>query len=164
MPDAQAEDNPYAAPVETGGAAAESEPLPGMDFPTLKKLRNHSHSIRALGGLWALATLLFLFVATSAMVRQAPDGQALIVGGLACAGLTGLACYGAWARPSWGRIVAIIMCVLGLFGGLLGLIVGILGLIALISAGGRLFGPRRIPHRDLEREYKRQKAEQRGRR
>ncbi len=46
MPEA----NPYAPPVAPiTGAGGGRELFANLDFATLKKLRNHSHTIRALG-------------------------------------------------------------------------------------------------------------------
>lgn len=150
---------PPRTPLKADEGAREAiHSLEEMDFATVKRLRNASHSIRALGALWLLSAVVLL-AALSGMLHEgaAPSAALLVLAAFLLIFVAAL--YAAWARPVWGRGMVIAVCVLIVFNIGLGTIIGILGLLAAApSSSQRLFGPMGIPHRavaDRFRELKR---------
>jgi hypothetical protein len=72
-----------------------------------------------------------------------------------------VAIIGMLKRTSWGRVMGIIVCILTLINIPLGTLIGIVGLFAFIKAPN-LFGPGRVPHKDLKTEYKLRKKARKG--
>lgn len=134
-----------------------------MSTKELKKLFNHSNTIRVLIFLWCLG-LAFLVFAVPVMFLAAASGDKeavvslvmgilfLVFGALQAAGV-----YGCWNRLAWGRTLGIVLCALSLPSFPIGTIIGILGIIA-FSGGGRLFGPDRLTHERLKAEVAYRKA------
>ena len=158
------EQNPFAAPTvnPTEALGGTEGPLGELDHTTVKKLRNASHSIRTLGALWALGCVAYIVlgVMTIANVGGRGDsemGTALGLGLLAVSVLLGFAVWGAFSRPTWGRIVGIVLCCFGLLGFPIGTLISALCLYYYIPSG-RLFGPGKITHAAISAEYKRRKA------
>jgi len=73
----------------------------------------------------------------------------------------GFVAYGSWIRPSWGRILGVLFCILSLFAIPIGTIVGVLGLIA-YGRGSSLFGENRYESKILEDELKYRKKYKMG--
>jgi hypothetical protein len=142
-----------AAPANHVNDTTEHPALQALNFEQLKKLRSISHSIRSLGFLWAISgiiAVLYGATLTGDTGRESQMGFALIAYGLAVA-LLGP--YSAWARPRWGRIVCMVLSIPPLAKIPYGTLLGILSLVALGSAEP-LFGPDRIPHKQVEAAYK----------
>lgn len=160
------EQNPFAAPTVSptaavGGSDGEG-PLGGLDHKTVKKLRNASHSIRTLGALWALGCVAYLVLGvlmlTGAVGRGPSDTNATVGLVLIALGIVlGFAVWSAFARPTWGHILGIILCGLGLLGFPIGTLIAALCLYYYIPSG-RLFGPGRITHAAINAEFQRRKA------
>lgn len=145
------QENPYRAPAGDPCIAPERCEYNDLDTKTLKRLRNHSHTIRTIGALGALGTLV-----GPAIVFFSPPESALgvVTGvGIGILVLCGTVVYGSWWRPSWGRIPGMLYCILALFGFPIGTAIGVLGLIAFGNAAA-LFGPKRYRHSIIEREWK----------
>jgi hypothetical protein len=154
MPEA----NPYAPPVApiTGVGGGGRELFAGLDTKTLKKLRDHSHTIRALGMLWALGTLIYAGLALMMLAGSDAGGAAAAGLLLGLGALVGCASYACFARPGWGRVLGIILNAIALLGFPIGTLIGILGLIAFVG-GEKLFGDGKYLHADLQREFKHRK-------
>ena len=120
----------------------------------MARLRNHSHSIRAIGLLGLLTALVVGFFAVN---------WRLSVLSASIGALGATAAYASWWRPAWGAIAGILFCVLLLAGFPLGTFIGILGIVAFAS-GGSLFGAGRFCHPEVEQEWRRRRAELRARR
>ena len=145
------EENPYTPPVADPSIAPQRQSLPEMDTPSLKVLRNDSHTIRALGALSVLAAIVGPMIILFAPQEESPGLAYAIGGGFFL--FFGLVSYCSWWRPSWGRIPGILYCALALFSFPIGTIIGILGIIS-YARGGPLFGPDRYPHSVLDAEWK----------
>lgn len=146
-------DNPYQAPEDDSIMADEPRGFQDLSFKELKKLRNHSSTINAMGGLWVIGGVLQvvggLFFVSSSGYDSAPFGFIYVL-----LGVFALLCaFGAFTRPSWGRPLGILLCCLAMLGFPLGTLIGILGLIGFAS-GASLFGPDRILHKNLNDEFK----------
>lgn len=155
MPEA----NPYTAPLApiSGGGTGERELFTDLDFKTLKKLRNHSHTIRTLGILWGIGAAAYLVLGLMMLTSGRP-GETAVSGAIffAVAALVGTGTYASFARPAWGRVLGIILNGIGLLGFPIGTLIGALGLIAYIG-GEKLFGDKKYLHADLNREFKHRK-------
>lgn len=169
-----AEPNVYAPPATADPALAEPGDGPlGLTWAEVRRLRNASHSIRALGAVWCIAVAILALVGTPHFGSER-EGVLLAVIGLTAAVLLA-GCYCAWFRPAGGRVIGLIACaltmlqipleiLLGIRGPIpripLGTLIGILGLIA-FARSRRLFGPQRITHRQISAAYREMKAAQR---
>lgn len=159
--------NVYAPPQtdirQSGDAQGNDPALRALSTKELKKLFNHSHTIRALIFLWCLGVALmaiaapFLLIAGAGGGREA--GEALFYGIICLVGgaFQAAGIYGCWHRLPWGRTVGMVICVLNLPSIPIGTIIGILGLLA-FSGGKRLFGPDRLTHEQLKAEVAYRKA------
>jgi hypothetical protein len=156
-------DNPFVAPTTAPAAPANLDVASGLaalDWPSLKRLRNASQNIRALGVLWMLGVVgmsVILVLNFNSPERNAATPSVLLVL-LMALGVLGIVAV--WRRPTWGRMVATIFCCLNLLSIPIGTIIGIIGLIAL-KRGAPLFGPGRWTHREVEARYRELKAQQR---
>jgi hypothetical protein len=139
--------------------------LTTIDFKTLKKFRNASHSLLTLGVLWVILVafpLIAFGVILAVGFFQKGDATLssiyfFIVGLLLLVGILGIfASYGVIARPEWGRSVGKWFCLFAWFGGNpIGFLLGIWGLTALSQLSKtNFFGSNRILHKDLENEYR----------
>jgi hypothetical protein len=145
------EENPYRPPAGDPSVAPERCEYKDLDTKTLKRLRNHSHTVRTIGALGALGILV-----GPAIVFFSPSESsfAVVTGvGIGILVLGGLVVYGCWWRPSWGRIPGTLYCILSLVGFPIGTAIGVFGLIA-FGSGAALFGPARYRHSILESEWK----------
>ncbi|MCU0747983.1 MAG: hypothetical protein MUF13_00350 [Akkermansiaceae bacterium] len=145
-------ENPYATPTDPGFILAERQSFKDMPTRELKKLRNDSHSIRAIAVLMMLGTGLVLLVIVGLMTTEYLGVMeiGILLGMVAFQGVVSIAMF---KRPNWGRVIGFISAVFMLLGFPVGTLIGILFLISLVR-GERLFGPDRILHKDLEAEWK----------
>ena len=142
-------ENPYATPQSDVTACLMRNDFPDIPFQQLKKLRNNSHSIRALMVLLILVGGLGTIGCLATLAGERLDSA---LGGLAIAILVFMTGIGLMLRSHWGRILAFICSLFMLLLFPIGTIVGALSLGALGSK--QLFGPRRINHRALEAEFR----------
>jgi hypothetical protein len=153
------EANPYAAPAfdpinpEILGRRA----FANLDTKVLKQLRNDSHSIRTmavlilLGVLFVLAWVAVAIAGSDVGSLGLGSSKLLIQGIILLFNLTTL--VGLWKRTGWGRVLGFITAGIMLVGFPIGTLIGTLCLISL-ARGGRLFGPERLLHKELETEWK----------
>lgn len=121
--------------------------------PDLKRLRNDSHTIRAVVALIILGlALIGLVVMTAVFTGNGMGAPELMVVSVIC-GLQAAVMIGLIQRATWGRIAGFISAALMLIGFPIGTLIGILFLISL-GRGARLFGPDRLNHKELEAEWK----------
>jgi len=154
-------DNVYAPPranLETQEGPPE---LWQIEFKRLKRLYNASHTIRALGFLYALGIFGLVSAIALSSGTYARSGYAA---GLAAmlflfGGLSLLGVVSSFTRPRWGRWLGVVLCVLTLLSIPVGTVIGIFGLIA-YAQGGRLFGAGRLKHKDVVDVYKQRKRTQ----
>ena len=142
-------ENPYAPPQTDVSACLMRNDFPDLSFRQLKKLRNNSHSLRALMVLLLLVGGFVTLVCLAALASERIDSA---LGVLAIATLVFMTGIGLMLRSHWGRILAFICCVFMLVVFPIGTVVGALSLGALGSR--QLFGPKRIKHRALEAEFR----------
>lgn len=141
--------NPYASPQTDPSVAPDigDGPFGDLDFEQVVRLRNHSHSIRALGlvGFIALGAVIFLDV----------KGEGSIIGNLIGAGgVVGV--VASWWRPVWGQVGGILFCCVLLIGFPVGTALGAFGILA-FAQSGRAFGPGRYRHKEIEMEWRARK-------
>jgi hypothetical protein len=144
-------ENPYATPTDPGFVLAERRNFKDMPTRDLNKLRNDSHSIRAIAMLMMLGAGFVLLVVGMMLAGEGGIYEAWLFEGIVL--VQGLVAFGLLKRPNWGRVVGFIAAVFMLLGFPVGTVIGVLFLISLVR-GKRLFGPDRIPHKDLETEWK----------
>lgn len=131
--------NPYAAPaarVEDTGANPEAEAI-------RKAHLNHEASIKAVGALYYLGGLM---MAASVVAVLMPGAKAYGVGMAAFLFLVGAiqfaAGWGVRAFRPWGRVVGIILSVIGLIGFPIGTLISAYILYLFLSKKGRtIFSP-----------------------
>ena len=132
--------------------------FPELSFNELKKLKNYSHNIGALGVLWSIGAALSingLVLIAFGLVEYEKD-DAFVFAVVFCLFLAIVLCLaviGLFTRTRWGRGIGIGLCAFGLLGFPIGTIISIIGLIAL-TKDNRLFGKGRYLHKDLKKEYK----------
>jgi hypothetical protein len=127
--------------------------LEELDFEQLKKLWSISRSIRSLGFLWGLSGIVTAYLGATMSASPGQDTSLalwLLPYGLVTA-VVGPYC--AWARPSWGRVVCMVLSIPPLGKVPYGTLLGILSLLALGKAQP-LFGDNKIPHKDVEAAFK----------
>ena len=157
-------DNAFAPPRSNVETREGPEALWDLTFKEIRKLYLASLNIRALGGLYALATLGCLGGAFASMVgprvgSEQGVGYALMVAFFFLIGVVYLlACVSSYTRPTWGRWLGIVLASLSLLSFPLGTAIGILALIAYIQ-GKRLFGPDRFTAKDVAQVYKQRKKD-----
>ena len=159
--------NVYAPPQtdirQNVGHEGDDPALKAMSTKDLKKLFNHSHTIRALIFLWCLGVALMTIAAPFLLIASTGEGkesrEALTYGIICVFGAIFQAAgiYGCWHRLTWGRTLGLIICALNLPSVPIGTIIGILGLLA-FGNGKRLFGPDRLTHEQLKAEVAYRKA------
>ncbi|KAF0815359.1 hypothetical protein IGB42_00440 [Andreprevotia sp. IGB-42] len=140
--------NPYAAPKSDLTVGLQPLQFTELDYKTLRRLRNDSHSVRAFGGL---ALLIALVSGTLWLWADAMDGYWLIVLGMPLLSLA--AAYGCLWRPRWGQWLALPIAVISLAAVPLGTLVGGLAIVALLRSP-KLFGPAAYAHSQLDAEFK----------
>jgi hypothetical protein len=115
-----------------------------------------SRNIIAITGLLMVGTavlVILMFVAkkeTLARLYGRPEMPFLLL----LVALQTTAVVGLIRRTNWGRIMGIVVCCAALINIPLGTVIGIVGLYSFVK-GKQLFGPHRLQHADLRREYKR---------
>jgi hypothetical protein len=159
--------NVYAPPetdiLKGGGAHGGDAALRQMSTKEVKKLFNHSNTIRALIFLWCLG-LVGMAVGIPVLLFAGArggngSGVTLILGVIVLffAAFQFACVYGCWNRLTWGRTVGIIVCAFALLSFPIGTIIGIFGILA-FSNGARLFGEDRLTHAQLKAEVAYRKA------
>ena len=143
--------NPYASPLSNVHVPMARNNFDQLDTKALKKLRNHSHTIRALGSV----NLLALLVYTGLLLASRPGFIHLFYLAIWITGLvlSAASIHAFWWRPKGGRIIGLISCVHMLLAFPIGTIIGILGIIALVQSR-TLFGADKLSHRELDAEWK----------
>lgn len=144
-------ENPYATPTDPGFILAERQNFKDMPTRDLNKLRNDSHSIRAIAGLMMLGMGLVLLVVGLMIGGEGGVYEVGLFVGIVL--VQGLVAFGLLKRPNWGRVIGFISAAFMLLGFPIGTLIGVFFLISLVR-GERLFGPDRLLHKDLETEWK----------
>ena len=150
--------NPYQAP-ESEWEAEVSGRIHFADYTIkdLKKLYNHSRTIRMLVILWCFSILfsvLIIVVLTATTLKEGElIGLAVIFVWVVILAFQAITVYGTMKRADWGRNCAIIICSIMLLGFPMGTLVGALGLVALVQ-GKVLFGHDHLEFKLLKEEYK----------
>ena len=148
-------DNVFAPPRSNVETQTGPAPLWEMTLKELRKIYLASLNVRALGILYALGAVGILAAGLIPLASSATKSGLeviFIVIGLMYAA----ACVSSYTRPTWGRWLGIVICVLALLSFPFGTIIGILGLIA-YAQGGKLFGPEKFVHAEVVRIYKERK-------
>lgn len=163
-------ENVFAPPRASLDVQEGPEVLWQMSWKDIRKLYLASVNIRALGFLYGLGAFGVFAVAATTFIglSQAPAAPAgdflpaaLFSGLLAVMGVLYVsACVTSYTRPKWGRVLGIVLCVLGLISFPFGTLISIFGLVA-YAQGGKLFGPDRLPHKDVAAVYKQRKKDKR---
>ena len=149
-------ENPYTTPTSADWVIPERLNFKEMPTKELKRLRNDSHSIRTVAALIILGVGIFILIM---MTILANSGESSTMGAaefsviFVIIGFQSFVALGLLKRPAWGRVVGFVAGALMLIGFPIGTLIGILFLIAL-GRGGRLFGPQRLVHKELEAEWK----------
>lgn len=159
-------DNVYAPPEtdirQQGGSEGHDPALKDMSTKDLKKLFNHSNTIRTLIFLWCLGAVLMAIAGPILLVagttgKNASEMPIFGIIYLIGAVVQAAAIYGCWHRLPWGRRMGMIICVLSLPSFPIGTAIGIMGLMA-FGKGKCLFGPDRLTHAQLKAEVAYRKA------
>lgn len=145
-------ENPYAAPTHSG-MVVERRAFTDIPTPDLKRLRNDSHSIRAVVGLFILGLVLMLLITFAAIFSGSGIGSPELMIMALIGAMQSLAMVGLILRTNWGRAVGFLSATLMLIGFPIGTLIGIFFLTALIR-GAKLFGPNRLVHKELETEWR----------
>lgn len=138
-----------AVPMNPAERNAEHPALQSLDLPQLQKLWSVSRSIRSLGLFWGFSGIVTTYLGWGMMAAQGdktPLGLFLALYGVA---FTVLGPYSAWARPSWGRWVCMVLSIPPLAKVPYGTLLGILSLVALVKAEP-LFSDNKVSHQELE--------------
>ncbi len=150
--------NPYSPPEVIETLVPEGDPQFGdLDDKALNKLYYRSCNVTGIAVLLSFG-LVVLVAAISLPGADLGFPRPVFIG-LALFYL--VAIIGMLKRTSWGRVMGIIVCILTLINIPLGTLIGIVGLFAFIKAPN-LFGPGRVPHKDLKTEYKLRKKARKG--
>jgi hypothetical protein len=115
-----------------------------------------SNNIIAITGLLILGTagwVIVTFVGAKGILerRLGTAGLPLL---LLLVALQTTAIVGLIRRTNWGRIMGIVVCCASLINFPFGTVIGLVGLYSFVK-GRQLFGPHRLKHGHLRREYKR---------
>ena len=134
-----------------------------MPFKELRKIYHASHTIRALGALYALVAIggaaivmMFGFAVQAGASRRGDLGPLMIFFALVLA--SAAACVTSYTRQEWGRLLGGFLCILMIFLIPVGTVIGVLGLVAYFQAG-KVFGPGRFLHKDVVTVYRQRKDE-----
>lgn len=168
--------NPYAPPQ----AVLYKRSFPEMDFKTLKRLKNRSHTIRVFSLLWGGIAILgaipiFAALVGSILVESSVGTLASLLSFLLF-GMLALASYGASFRRTWGRTFGLLInfAYIGLVAlwfiasvvegnmttFLLFFVLITIGFIGLFAFSEKsLFGDHKYLHRDLKEEYEYRKKD-----
>lgn len=126
--------------------------LAGHAPEQVERLYYRSCQVRTMIFLMGLYLLLFGGLVVVIMYLYWPPRSAVDMA-LAAAPPFGVATMvGLMGRSTWGRIAGIVMCLLMLIHVPFGTLIGIPGLFVFFRSG-KLFGPDRLTHRELERAY-----------
>ena len=162
-------ENVFAPPRASLDVQEGPEVLWQMSWKDIRKLYLASVNVRALGFLYGLGAFGVFAVAATTVIgmSQATETPLDTVPGALFSGLLVVmgvlyvsACVTSYTRPKWGRVLGIVLCVLGLISFPFGTLISIFGLIA-YAQGGKLFGPERLLHKDVAAVYKQRKKDKR---
>lgn len=156
-----ADDNFFAAPQADHPVITDSTnlvpSLREMDFKRLKKLYYRSCNVSAIAGLLIISVVVLSGVLIFMSQNRIGDSRVMfyIMTGATLFSL--VTTVGVILRTHWGRIMGIINCAFMCINlSPLAIIIGIVGLVAFISSP-HLFGPNRLTHADLKKEFKHRK-------
>jgi hypothetical protein len=154
-------DNPYATPVSEGSLPARNL-FQDLHTTELKKLRNDSHTIRAVAALLVLG-LLFMLLIVGLMFTGSGGAPGVfeLLFILFFAALNSVVLVGLIRRTNLGRILGFVSGAFMLIGFPIGTLIGVLFMVSL-ARGKRLFGPDRLVHKQLEAEWKYRKRNRVG--
>ncbi len=141
--------NPYATPESDVVGTPQRKDFPELTTKELRKFWNHSSSIRALVFLFFFVGVAGILVTWVLMAGKQFLGAYF---SLCLTVIVFISGVGLMKRSEWGRSLSMVLCVLALIAFPLGTIIGILSLMAL--GCGKLFGPERFVHRELDEEMK----------
>src|ERR1035437_7369701 len=152
------QNNPYAAPQSDVSITLERNDFKDIPTGKLKKLRNDSHSIRAVYALLFIGVVVSIIgvVVTffSLFVSKGPEmaipGLPIVLG---CGVFYLVTLIGLMKRTAWGRVLGCILGGLALLAFPIGTLIGVLILVAL-GRSKELFGPDHLDHKSLEAEWK----------
>lgn len=141
--------NPYASPESDVVVSPQRRDFPELTTKELRRYWNHSSSIRAL-------VFLFFFVGVAGILVTwvCMSGKQYLETylSLCVTVIVIISGVGLMKRSGWGRGLSMVLCVVALIAFPLGTIIGVLSLMALSC--GKLFGPERFVHRELDAELK----------
>lgn len=158
-------ENPYKTPetINPESIVSDGSPISSMDRKRFKKLYYRSVNINTIAVLLLLSVCFLIWLVSFQSKIAESRGEYIIISPVFYVSVT-LSCIatiGLFMRSTWGRIVGILACIGMIFNlHFISIIVGIAGLFALFKAP-ELFGPKRILHKDLKKEYKIRKREKR---
>ena len=160
-----ASDNVFAPPRASLETQEGPQALWEMPFKDLRKLYHASVNVNVLGVLYGLgafgALLGGLGGASFWYSGRNPDTavSAVLMAVMFVLGFLYLAgTISSYTRPRWGRWVGVVLCLLSLLSIPFGTLIGALGLVAYARAG-KLFGPERLPHKEVTAVYKQRKKD-----
>jgi len=152
--------NPYSPPEVDPSVKLERRVYKELDMKELKRICNHSQTIRTIGILSVCVAILGVAIVFFSLWSRW-YAVSVLGGGIGLLMFCGFVAYGSWRRPSWGRILGVLFCISSLFAIPVGTIVGVLGLIA-YGRGSALFGGNRYERKILEDELKYRKKHKIG--
>ena len=157
-------ENVFAPPRASLDVQEGPEALWELPWKELRRIYLASVNIRALGVLYGLGAVGAIAAGSMLLVGTVGGAQpeaatAFLWALVVVLGLIYVAaCVSSYTRPTWGRWLGIVLCVLSLFSIPFGTLIGLLGLIA-YAQGGKLFGPGRLLHKDVAAVYKQRKKD-----
>jgi hypothetical protein len=157
-------ENPYKAPQTTTPEAINTDgsPLATMERKPFKKLYYRSVNVGTIAFLLVIGAIAIIALVIYQSNLASKQGGFIIIPPIFYIqiGFSIIAAVGLFLRTIWGKMVGIIACILMLISIPIGTIIGITGLFALFKSP-ELFGPDRLTHKDLKKEYKTRKREKR---
>ncbi len=146
--------NPYQAP-KSDTRLFNAQNFSELNDKELKKLRNHSNSIRALTLVWFLCGLIAA-IGLVVSFRGILEGEIQLRFGFIFSvlfvALLLLSITIFW-RSNYSRWIGVVLCIVSLLFIPIGTILGALGLAAFIG-GGKLFGDNKYDSSELEKEFR----------
>ena len=163
--------NPYQAPdtVNPESDINDGSIISMMETKPLKKLYYRSVNLGTIATLFIISMIALYGIYLYLLIDTKINGEGdIIIISMSNTGASNsvsafliITAIGLFLRHTWGRIVGIIACILMLATlQIITIILGIVGLVALFKAP-ELFGPDRILHKDLKREFKLRKRRKR---
>jgi len=155
-------DNVFAPPRSDVEVKEGPEALWALTWKEIRKLYYASVNVRAIGVLYGLGAVGV--IAGGGVLMSSPSGtRNPFLPGLATLfvvlGIVYVAaCVSSYTRPTWGRWLGIVLSVLSLLSFPIGTLIGIWMLVAYIQ-GGRLFGPGRFLHKDVDLVFRQRKKD-----